>query len=159
MCKHLSNLDLELKEKGIEETFRGNWNYIVVVILLTCGLMSCFSNEDELTGKKKVKGSENLFVKIYQKDKFDYVTPISFELINQDGSIIISNRFLTGTDVRHEKIERFYPCLHDGIFYLCYPYPKVYAIHPLDPAKSKLSRDTLFKILKEHDSRLIDSGG
>lgn len=131
--------------------------YIVVVILLICGITSCFSNKDELTGKKKVEGSENLFVKIYQQDEFDYVTPISFELINQDKSVLISKQFLTGTDVRHEKIERFHPYLYDSIFYICYPYPKVYAINHLDPSKSQLPRDTLFKMIKAHDSKLIDA--
>lgn len=132
-------------------------NYIVLAVLIVCGLTSCFSDKDELIGKKKVKGSENLFVKIYQQDKFDYVTPILFELINQDGTVIISKMFLTGTDVRHEKIERFYPFLHDSIFYICYPYPEVYAIHHLNPAKSELPKDTLFKMIKENDSKLIYS--
>ena len=36
------------------------------------------------------------------------------------------------------------------------PYPKVYAIQHLDITKSQLPRDSLFKKLKGHDSRLMD---
>lgn len=127
-----------------------------LLILSMCVFTSCFSNEYELTGEKKVEGSENLYVKIYQMDEFEHVTPIHFELLNSKDSVIIRETYLTGTDVRHEKIERFYPFLHDSIFYLCYPYPEVCTIQHLDPAKSELPRDTLFNKLKAHDSKLID---
>lgn len=95
-------------------------------------------------------------MKIYQKDEFEHLTPINFVLVNDKDSVIISESYLTGTDVRHENIERFYPFLQDSIFYLCYPYPKVYAIQHLDITKSQLPRDSLFKKLKGHDSRLMD---
>lgn len=125
---------------------------------MTLVLTSCFSNEYELIGKKKVEGSSNLYVEIYQKDEFDHVTPVDYTLLNEKGSTIIPMKFLTGTDVSVsiQKIENFDPFLHDSIFYLCYPYPEVYAIHHLHPSKSQLHRDSLFQQLKEYDSKLID---
>jgi hypothetical protein len=101
-------------------------------------------------------GSRDLVVKLYQQDKFDYVTPITFELINEKDSILIPEHFLTGTDETQEKIDRFYPGLRDSIFYLCYPYPEVFAIKHLSPSKSQLSRDSLFRRLKAYDNKLVD---
>jgi len=113
------------------------------LILTAVGLVSCFSNEFELMGEKKVVGSRDLVVKIYQEDKFDKVTAINFELVNEKDSILIPEVFLTGTDETQEKIERFYPALHDSIFYLCYPYPEVFAIRPLNIYKPRLSREVV----------------
>lgn len=133
-------------------------NYIKKLSILSmCVLLtSCFSNEYELIGEKKVEGSRNLYVKIYQEDKFDYVTPIHFELLNIKDSVIIPETYLTGTDVRYENIERFFPFLYDSIFYICYPYPKVYFIQHLNTIKPQFPRDSLFKKLKERDNKLID---
>lgn len=132
-------------------------SYIVAVILLTFGLTSCFSNKYEEIGQKKVKGSENLHVKFFQLDEFDHITPIKFDLINKNGSILIKREYLTGETPMLESVEKFSPILYDSIFYICYQYPKVHTIHHLDPDKSKLPRDTLFNMIKSNDRKLIDS--
>lgn len=131
-------------------------NYIkkLSILSICVFLTSCFSNEYKLIGKKKVEGSEDLYVKIYQTDEFDHITSLAFELVNDKDSIIIRKSYFTGTDVRHENIEHFSPFLYDGIFYLCYPYPKVYTIQPLNITKSRFTRDSLFKKLKEYDNKL-----
>ena len=124
--------------------------------LATCGLVSCFSNKYEFEGEKKVVGSRDLIVRIYQEDKFDKVTAIEFELVNDKDSVLIPANYLTGTDMAHEAIDRYYAGLHDSIFYLCYPYPEVYAFKRLSPSKSEVSQDYLFKRLKAYDPKLID---
>lgn len=131
-------------------------SFIVAVILLTFGLTSCFSNKYEEIGQKEVKGKENLHVKFFQLDEFEHITPIEFELLNEHDSILIQREYLTGETPMLESVEKFSPILYDSIFYICYPYPKVYAIHHLDPAKSKLARDTLFNMIKANDNKLID---
>ncbi|TRX60190.1 hypothetical protein FNH22_09080 [Fulvivirga sp. M361] len=126
-----------------------------VFIMLACSLTSCFSNQYEEIGKKKVEGSTNLYVKIYQKDQFEHLTPVAFELINKKDSILIHRRYFTGETPMLQNVEDFYPFLYDSIFYICYPYPVVYAIQHLDTSKSDFSRDTLFKKLKKYDDKLI----
>ncbi|MFD2717111.1 hypothetical protein ACFST9_00190 [Hymenobacter monticola] len=133
-----------------------NGNYLRgLIAITTCGLVSCFSNKYELEGEKKVVGAQDLIVRIYQEDKFDNVTAIEFELVNDKDSILIPANYLTGTDMAHETIDRYYAGLHDSIFYLCYPYPTIYAIEHLSPYKKQLPLDSLFKRLKEYDPRLI----
>lgn len=61
------------------------WFLIFILPILS----SCFSNKYELIGKKKVEGSRNLYVNIYQLDEFDNVTPINFEVVNDKDSIIL----------------------------------------------------------------------
>lgn len=129
---------------------------VAILAVFLFGLVSCFSNKDKLIGKKKVKGSNSLYVKIYQKDEFDFVTPISFELILDDSSIVVPKSFFIGSHDKLENLNNFHPFLHDSIFYLCYPYPEVYTIKALGKSTS-LSREVLFELLKEHDSKLIDN--
>jgi hypothetical protein len=126
------------------------------LVLAAGGLVSCFSNQYELEGEKNVVGSRDLRVRIYQENKFDKVTAIEFELVNDKDSILIPASYLTGTDMAHETIDRYYAGVHDSIFYLCYPYPEVFAIRPLAIYKSPLSRDSLFQKLKAYDPKLID---
>lgn len=129
------------------------WFLIFILPILT----SCFSNKYELIGKKKVEGSGNLYVNIYQLDEFDNVTPINFEVVNDKDSIILPRKFLTGTDIsiNDQTIENFQAFLHDSIFYLCYFYPQVYKIQHLD-INSQHPTDSLFKKLKLHDAKLIN---
>ncbi|NEN24155.1 hypothetical protein G3O08_11645 [Cryomorpha ignava] len=131
-------------------------NYIVVVILLTCGLASCFSNKYEEIGQKRVEGSENLQVKFFQLDVFEHISPIDFELLNENDSVLIHREYLTGETPMMESVDKFSPFLYDSIFYICYPYPKVLAIHHLDISKSQMPRDTLLRKLRKHDRKLID---
>ena len=130
--------------------------YKALVVLLSCGLSSCFSNEFEEIGTKKVDGSETLCVKFFQLDEFDHISPIRFDLLNQNDSILINRKYVTGETPLMQSVEKFSPILYDSILYICYPYPEVCAIHHLDPSKPELSRDTLFRIIKAHDSALID---
>lgn len=125
-------------------------------MLSICGLTSCFSNKYEEIGQKKVEGSNNLHVKFFQLDVFEQMSPIDFELLDEKDSVLIHRVYLTGETPMLENVERFSPFLFDSIFYICYPYPKVYAIYHLEASKSRLPRDTLFKKLKQHDSTLID---
>jgi hypothetical protein len=126
------------------------------LVLAAGGLVSCFSNKYELEGEKRVVGSRDLIVRIYQEDKFDKVTAINFELVNAKDSVLIPAHYLTGTDMAHEAIDRYYAGVHDSIFYLCYPYPEVYAFKHLSPHKSGLLQDSLFKRLKAYDPKLMD---
>ena len=129
------------------------FNLFFVFILL----ISCFSNKYELIGKKKVKGSQNLYVKFFQLDAFEHISPIDFELLNENDSILIRKQYLTGDTPMLESVNEFSPILYDSIFYICYPYPKVYTIHHLNPSKSNLSRDELFEVIKKYNGDLIDS--
>ncbi len=132
-------------------------NITIIFILMVLGLVSCFSNKYKEIGQKKVKGSESLQVKFFQLDVFEHISPIEFELLDDKDSVLITREYLTGETPMLDNVENFSPILHDSIFYICYPYPKVYAIHHLNSSKSGLSRDTLFKLLKANDNRLIDN--
>ena len=131
-------------------------NYIVLVILLIYGLVSCFSNKYEEIGQKKVHGSKNLYVKFFQLDEFEHISPIKFDLLNENDSVLIHRMYLTGGTPMLQNVDNFYPSLYDSILYICYPYPVVHVIQHLDTSKSDLHRDTLLKMIKTHDSKLID---
>ena len=131
-------------------------NHNIRFIVLACSVMSCFSNEYELTGRTDVVGSTTLYVNIYQRNEFDHVTPLAFELLDDKDSLIISMKFFAGTDVRNEKVENIQPFIHDSIFYLCYPYPVIHFIEHLDKNEINLSRTDLIDIIKKRDGNLVD---
>ncbi len=129
----------------------------VIVILCVFFLASCFSNKYEYIGEKKVLDSDNLYIKFYQKDVFEHISPIRFELLNYKDSVLIYRKYLTSETPLLPNAENFEPFLYDSILYICYPYPEVKVIEIIDKSKSHLSRDSLFKIIKKQDRKLIDT--
>lgn len=129
------------------------FNFILTLFVFC--LTACFSNEREYIGEKRVKGSDDLYLKIYQKDEFEYITPVYYKLLNKEDSVLIPLTYFAGESPMMQNVDNVYPFLYESVFYICYPYPVVQDIQYLDSSKS-LSRDTLFKIIKKHDSKLID---
>lgn len=125
-------------------------------IILSAMLFSCFSNKDELIGKKRIVGSENLFVRIYQEDEFDSATAVLYDIIDDRDSIIKPMKFLFGTSDKLLDIEGFDAFILDDIFYLCRPYPKIIKIKHLSEEDTLLKKD-LFKKLKQFDNKLINN--
>jgi hypothetical protein len=91
----------------------------------------CSTDEYRYVGKLKVKGIEDIYVKIYQKDKWDWATPLHYELVKSKDTIIQRRRFLVGTlDGPLENVEGFYSGSCDGIIYVAYVKPdRVYAMY------------------------------
>jgi len=124
-------------------------------IILSAIFFSCFSNKDELIGKKRIVGNENLFVRIYQEDEFDSVTAVLYDIIDDKDSIIKPMTFLFGTSDKLTNIEGLDAFVHDDIFYLCRPYPNIVKIKNLSK-KDTLSKKDLFKKIKEFDDKLLN---
>ena len=119
-------------------------------------LASCFSGKYELLGKKNVYGSSNLYVNFYQKDEFDMVTPLAYELIDENNKILIERDFIIGTNDKLESVEALYATLYDSILYISYPY--VENVHIIKDLKNRnqLTRDKLFEIIKSNNKDLKD---
>ena len=118
--------------------------------------MSCFSGEYELLGKKNVDGISNLYVNFYQKDEFDMVTPLAYELVNENGRVLIERSFIIGTNDKLKDVEDLYATLYDNILYISYPY--IENVHVIKDLKSRnhLTRDKLFEIIKLNNKDLKD---
>lgn len=127
----------------------------IFISVLSLIFLSCFSNKDELIGKKRIAGSDNLFVRIYQEDEFDYVTAVLYEITDNKDSIIKPMELLFGTEDKLKDLKGLDPFIHDSIFYLCRPYPKIIKIKHLDEKNILLKKD-LFNKLKEFDTLLIE---
>lgn len=128
-------------------------NTIIILILL---LSSCTSNEKRFLGKQKTKGIENLYVKYYQEDKFDMTIPLSYEVVNENDSIIFNQSFLWGTHDKLVDCNYFYSGVYDSILYISYPNPEEICVIKNLKINSEENRDSLFKILKLHNNALIE---
>ncbi len=117
------------------------------------GLYSCFSGKDEYIGEKKIINKEDWRIKIYQEDKFDSATPISYQIIDKNDSLIAGKYFLIGTTDKLKDVDRFYAKIQDSIFYVCYPYPKVLAIKHISNLDSSNQKNLIIK-LQKHDPSL-----
>ena len=76
-----------------------------IVVVLFIGLSSCFSNRYEFIGKKKMINTENLWVKFYQLDEFDMVTPISYQVVDINDSLLTRRYFLIGTNDKLKNVD------------------------------------------------------
>lgn len=126
-------------------------------MLLTIGLYSCFSNKYEYIGEEKIVNKEDWRVKIYQKDEFNMVTPISYQVVDEKDSLITRRYFLIGTHDKLKNVDRFYSKIQDSIFYICYPYPEVVTIKHLSTLDSS-NQWGLIKKLQKYDTSLYRSG-
>ncbi|GAB1856577.1 hypothetical protein MHTCC0001_14120 [Flavobacteriaceae bacterium MHTCC 0001] len=129
----------------------------ICAILLTIVLYSCFSNQYEYIGEKKIVNKEDWRVKIYQKDEFDMATPISYQVVDENDSSITRRYFLIGTNDKLKNVDGFYAKIQDSILYMCYPYPEVVAIKHLSALDSSNQWD-LIKKLQKYDTSLYRSG-
>ncbi len=130
------------------------FNY-TCLMLLFISLYSCFSGKDEYIGEKKIINKEDWRIKIYQADKFDMATPISYQIVDENDSLISRRRFLIGTTDKLKNVDRFYVKIQDSIFYICYPYPKVITIKHISNLDSSKQWDLIIK-LQKHDASLYN---
>ncbi|MFL0106968.1 hypothetical protein [Tenacibaculum maritimum] len=124
----------------------------VCLILIFMVMYSCFSNKFEFKGKKRVINKEDWIVKIYQFDEFEMITSIDYEIVNEDGELIMKRKGLDG-DSNIPNVDNFYVKMQDSIFYICYPYPKVIAIKHISNMDKQNQWDLIEK-LKKQDSSL-----
>lgn len=83
--------------------------------------LCCTTDKDRYIGKLKVMGIEGVYFNIYQKDEWDWATPLYFETVDENDVIITPRRFLIGTlDVPIEDVEGFYSGSCGSIIYLAY---------------------------------------
>ena len=71
--------------------------------------------EQDIIGKKKIINKQDWSVKFYQLDEFDMVTPISYQVVDVNDSLISGRSFLAGTDANKKSIEEFYVEIQDSI--------------------------------------------
>lgn len=124
-------------------------------MLLFISIYSCFSNKYEYIGEKKIINKEDWRVKIYQKDEFDMATPISYQIVDENDSLISRRRFLIGTTDKLKNADRLYAKIQDSIFYVCYPYPKVIVIKHISNLDGSNQWDLIIK-LQKHDASLYN---
>lgn len=125
-----------------------------IILLFSLILISCFSGDDIFLGEKKVSGSENLLIKIYQTDEFDMATSLQYELIDTNGSVVIDKSFITGTNDKLTGIDDFYATLYDSIFFVCYPQPEdLYIIRDLKKTPTR-EKEIMLEKLKSYNKNL-----
>jgi hypothetical protein len=123
--------------------------------VLVLGLVSCSSGGESLIGKRRVVGSPDLHVQFYQADDFDMATAVSFVLVDEQGSVVVSKRFMFGSHEPIQDTTQLVPFCYDSIFYVCYPYPKVRFMHGIGQNAPSTMSD-LFTRIKAHDGKLVD---
>lgn len=116
------------------------------------GLHSCFSEKYEYKGEKKIINKEDWRIKLYQLDKFEMLTPVDYEIVNENDSIILGRHRLTGAE-NLQDVDKFYAKIQDSIFYVCYPYPEVVAIKHISNLNGS-NQWELIKKLQKHDAFL-----
>ncbi|MCT8341262.1 hypothetical protein MG296_14440 [Flavobacteriaceae bacterium TK19130] len=95
---------------------------------------SCF--QERKIGQLKVSGIENTFVNIYQKDEFDFVTPLYYEILDSDENLILEKHHLIGTNDHITDLKNFKANSYDSIVYLTWGNTdEVYAIYDLKSGK------------------------
>ena len=125
-----------------------------IPLLLLMFLTSCSSNDERFLGKKKIEGTENLYIRFYQTDEFDMATPLDYEVVDHKDSVVIHKTFLVGTHDKEEDTNSLYAKVYDSILYISYIKPnQVWKVRDL---KSGKERENLFRTLKSHDSTLVE---
>ena len=127
------------------------------LILLFIGLNSCFLEKFEYKGEKQVVNKEAWKVKFYQLDEFEMITPIRYEVVSENGSVILERQALSA-DSNLQNVDNFYVKMQDSIFYICHPYPKVVAIKHISNM-NKPNQWGLIKKLNKHDASLYNYNG
>ena len=84
------------------------------------------------------------------------VTPISYQVVNENDSLFARRIFLIGTHDKLQNVDRFYAKIQDSILYICYPYPKVIAIKHISNLSSPNQWDLIEKLQKYDTSLYID---
>lgn len=113
------------------------------------------TDEERFLGKKKIEGTENLYIKFYQTDEFDMATPLDYEVVDYKDSTVVRKTFLVGTHDKEEGTNSLYARVYDSILYISYIKPnQVWKV--LDLKSSGKERENLFQILKSHDSTLVE---
>ncbi|QLG45310.1 hypothetical protein [Costertonia aggregata] len=93
-----------------------------------------------------MSGIENTFVNIYQKDEFDFVTPLYYEILDSDENLILEKHHLIGTNDQIMDLENFKAKSYDSIVYLTWgKESEIYAVCDLKSGKgypkSKLNKN------------------
>ena len=79
-----------------------------------------------------MKGVNDIFINIFQEDEFDYATALSYEIVDNNDSIILRKSFLIWTLDGESYLKSFTANSYDSIIYLTYPDPmKIYAVFDL----------------------------
>lgn len=133
--------------------FARNLSSLVFVVL---GLFSCSSNDERLIGKRRVVGSPNLHALFYQYDEFDMATAVSFVLVDEQDSIVVSERFMFGALEPIYDTIMIVPVCYDSIFFVCYPYPKVRFMLGIGQNTPSTQSD-LFARIRAYDGKLLES--
>lgn len=127
---------------------------------------SCRSsgNSKEL-GKIPIKGTQNLFFKVFQEEDFDNAVSIYYSVVDDQDSTIVGHTFLVGTsDFDRTDIRDFSTGISDSIAYLCFLKPNaVYALYDLRdeggcggvPCAEKVGDSLLVNRLKKANPNLI----
>ena len=102
--------------------------------------------------EKKIINKEDWRIKLYQLDKFEMLTPVDYEIVNENDSIILGRHRLTGAE-NLQDVDKFYAKIQDSIFYVCYPYPEVVAIKHISNLNGS-NQWELIKKLQKHDAFL-----
>tara|TARA_B100000378_G_scaffold61146_1_gene45541 strand:+ start:2335 stop:2781 length:447 start_codon:yes stop_codon:yes gene_type:complete len=118
---------------------------------------SCF--QERKIGQLKVSGIENTFVNIYQKDEFDFVTPLYYEIVDSDKNQILEKYRLIGTNDHITDLENFKAKSYDSIVYLIWGNESdIYAVYDLKSGKgypkSKLNEN--WKSELENGTELVN---
>ena len=130
-----------------------NFYKYIFVILLPIGVYSCFSEKYEYRGEKRIINKEDWRVKFYQLDKFEMITPVRFEIVNKNDSLITGRHGLMGADSRLQNVDDYYAKIQDSILYICYPYPQVLAIKHISNINGS-NQWGLIKKLQKQDTSL-----
>lgn len=125
----------------------------ILITLFSLVLYSCFSEKFEFVGNKKITNKEDWKVKFYQQDKFEMFTPVRYEIVNENDSLIAPRHSLLGTDANLQNVDDYYTKVNDSIFFICYPYPKIMAIKHISKIRGSNQWD-LIKRLRKYDSSL-----
>ncbi|MCL5130541.1 hypothetical protein [Algibacter sp. L4_22] len=123
---------------------------LLTLILFT----SCF--QERKIGQIKVSGIEDTFMNIYQKDEFDFVTPLYYEILDSDENLILEKHHLIGTEDHITDLNDFKAKSYDSILYLTWgKESEIYAIYDLKSGKgypkSKLNENWKTKFENAND--------
>ena len=120
-------------------------------------------NPKEL-GRIPIKGTQNLFFKVFQEEDFDNAVGIYYSVVDDQDSIIVGQTFLVGTsDFDRTDTRDFSTGVSDSIAYLCFLNPNVvYALYDLRdergcgelPCAEKVADSLLVNRLKKANPNL-----
>lgn len=125
-----------------------------LILLITIGLYSCFSKKFEYKGEKEVVYKEDWKVRFYQLNEFEMITPIRYEIVDENGNLILERQSLSA-DANLQNVDIFYVKMQDSIFYICHPYPKIVAIKHISKI-DKPNQWHLIEKLNKYDASLYN---